>query len=207
MRNLMYSASKEWTDKFKGQHIEGKPDIIARLLLICKYILSKDVCKKGEDISILVDKNSRVYVFDNDDYFYSFAFPLSIHEESDGGKSLFYQGIPLSSAMLNFLSSQIADKNRFPTKINFSEASEYSLKPQEAKDILAGLMMFDSGYVRYENDPVRASKNHPQFHLDWFYENISQAKTGLRTKIDKKQFIELLSIEKACWKLIPAKEK
>ena len=73
-------------------------------------------------------------------------------------------------------------------------------------ELLKGLLMFEDGYVRFDNDPeeYNRAKNegrehtHPENHIDVFYNNGNTFKLGLKRKSTPDEFIDYFDSETNC---------
>ncbi len=212
MKELYYSASKEWERKFASNPVRNKYDLIGRVLEVSKYIISRKEIDKNGNVGILVSKNSRVYVFESCAYFYSFCFPFAIRleEKDQSANKLSYPGGEVTSTLIHALSIVLnsgASNNSFVLTDSAEEISALGLTVKEIEPLWLFLLTFDPGYVRYERDPEHEASNHPLYHLDWNYDNRCEVKTGLNVALTQKDFIEILSIDLPCWFLSKIKKK
>lgn len=203
MKNLSYLKSKEWEAKFSNP-VRDKYDLIARLMEISKYVISREPVESDGKVEILVAKNSRVYVFDNDGYFYSFCFPFSIHlkDGPQGENRLFYYGGEVTSLLVHCVTLilKLRDEQKFFHLADTAdEIAQLGVSVDDIEPLWVYLLTFDSGYVRYEKDSEHEGPNHPLYHLDWYYDGACEVKTGLKTPLTKKGFAEILSVDSPCW--------
>ena len=58
--------------------------------------------------------------------------------------------------------------------------------------IINELLIFDFGYLRFDNDPKHQGDNHPIYHIDSHLDNRATYKLGLHSALDISKFLNLL---------------
>lgn len=203
--------------------IRGKEDIIKVLLLSIKNLLinynNKDE-GKGEVI-INIDKSSRIYfvckqVGELPSKYYSFVFPFSLQEESEGKfivrcrTSLEKIDSELIDQLLNlvdkgwFSDGNINSDNIDKFACDFLEAIDdyYIIKGINTEEknnntyvahwsIIKTLLTFEPSYVRYDYDPkYEDGDKHPLHHLDVHYTSNGTFKLGFDSSINIKERLD-----------------
>lgn len=63
--------------------------------------------------------------------------------------------------------------------------------------IINEFLIFDFGYLRFDNDPKHQAANHPIYHVDSHLDNRATYKFGLHNSLDIPQFLDLLDNSKS----------
>lgn len=186
--------------------IRDKHDIVELLMNSIKWMLLGNSVPAGEEkgqMLLLVSKMSRLFFFSNGKYF-SVLFPFSAVK--NGSQFTFFtaDGLELdhkiTSDVIGVVRSQEdrihRDIYQFADKvIEFNDAENLFWL------LIRDMFQFEDGYIRYDHDPVRQSKNdntHPLDHLDVFYSRGATFKVGLEKKIPEIHLIDILNTDTDC---------
>lgn len=187
--------------------IRNKADLIKVLMRAIKILLVQkvtDVPKPEGEIRLIVSKMSRVFFFSKDKYF-SINFPFSVGKTDDGDFELFFYTQHISdigSKITSDVLALIADTEKFSANdalefvepILDLEASEKNIWP-----FCLELFMYDDGYIRYDYDEKNEKAGlHPLNHYDVFYTSKTTFKIGLKERLEKKRFIDLVDTQTDC---------
>lgn len=197
---------------FPKERIKTKIQVINILLEASRYILLNQKIRKRDssgEIKLVIDKMSRLF-FTSDSKSYSIAFPFSIYEFEGNIKLSFKNNINVNAYLISQTKSAI-NCNSFNDNcvLGFADSLDDLQNQDEEEDLwffLRELMIYEDGYVRYDNDPIgfkEASEKgvphkHPLDHYDLFYSNSATFKIGLNQGITTNQFIDLLNRETDC---------
>ncbi len=189
-----------------------KKDFIFLILdtLRAIYIDAIKENKRG-DIVIKIDKMSRIFYFFDDKYF-SIVFPFCLEEKDEKGSDLsIYDNIlelEIDNRMISLLQNMLEEIDFENTGIEEMIDKMYFDKDEEGYDyveiencwkIILRLFSMELGYIRYDYDIVHENgPAHPLNHLDVNYSDKGTYKLGLKEKIKKNEFIDLLDITTDC---------
>ena len=194
--------------------IRKKEDIIVLLLESMKMFLVGNIIdnkdSKGKVI-IRVDKMSRI-IFEIKDKYFSFNFPFNLENRE---LIKFYDsgiGIDIDNKVVSILLGIFNDeliKNDSLEEIYYELAYIEGIPEIEnVWRLVRKLMLFESGYLRYDYDLDRANgKLHPIHHFDICFSSGNSFKVGLDDKIDIDEFIDILDIQTECYYLGKNKNK
>lgn len=191
--------------------IRTKEDIVILLIESMKIFLIGDTMPvtdiKGK-IIIKVDKMSRI-VFEIENKYFSFNFPFNIENIYNDEHITFYDidtGLYLNNKNLSLI-LRIFNEDRMKKdsledlylELADIEDLEYM---EDILNVVKKLMLFESGYIRYDYDPdpTRVNKyTHPLYHFDVYYSSNNSIKLGLRNELKVEEFIDLLDIKTNCY--------
>lgn len=188
--------------------IRKKEDIIVLLLESIKvFLVGNIICdedSKGK-VVIRVDKMSRI-IFEIKDKYFSFNFPFNVEK---GNLTKFYDsniGIDIDSKVVSILLGIFNDeiiKNDSLEEIYYELAYIEGIPEIEnVWRLVRKLMLFESGYLRYDCDLERANGTlHPIHHFDIYFSSGNSFKVGLDDKINIDEFIDILDIQTNCYYL------
>lgn len=189
--------------------IREKEDIIVLLLETIKMFLVgniiKDDQRKGKVI-LKIDKMSRV-IFEIKDKYISFNFPFSIEtRESEDEYFRIYDsniGIDIDnkivSIILGLISQNILSKDSLEELYYELSYTENVYDLDTIWNLLRKLILFESGYLRYDYDPVHENGTmHPLNHFDFYFSSGNTLKVGLDSKITIEDFISILDVQTEC---------
>jgi hypothetical protein len=197
---------------FPKERIKTKIQIINILLEASRYILSNPKLKRKSssgEIKLVVDKMSRLF-FTSDKKSYSIVFPFNLYEHHDEINFSYKSNIKVNPYLIAQAKSVI-NCNSFDDNciLGFADSLDDIRNQDDDDDLwffLRELMLYEDGYIRYDNDPIGYQEakdrgtphKHPLNHYDLFYTNGATFKIGLEKGISTKQFIDLLNRETNC---------
>ena len=204
---------------FPKKLIKNKVQLIQILLeFIRQFLLIPDKKPTKKNlvgiyyVELRIDKISRVFFFSEKKY-YTIHFPFNCSIQDDSSLEITYQGyrniIPIESGIISGVMEILKNE-----EFNSSSASDFfkPIRDIESKiddniwELLKGLLMFEDGYMRFDNDPeeYKRAKNegrehtHPENHIDIFYNNGNTFKLGLKRKSTPDEFIDYFDSKKDC---------
>lgn len=194
--------------------IREKNDIIHLLLitlnsiLIGRYKKNRSSRLDVDYVEISIDKHSRIFVF-LEKKAYSFNFPFSVREVND--ESLVFFGsyridnICLAALQSVFYSYDFKELNleQLYEKAEMA-VLDFDLKDidlMHMKNIINELIIFEPGYIRYDDDDERIKTNHPRYHIDICYSD--QVTYKLETvSLTPNNLKEIMDRRKKPWRLV-----
>ncbi len=217
MKCFLYNLNKTDVDIFfPNELIKSKIQIIKILLefvrgslLYRETIEERDI--KSPYVKLIIDKKSRIFFFSEKKY-YTIHFPFSCSKQDDGSLEITYQGyrniIPIKSEIISKVMEILNDEQfNSVSALDFIEPiDKIESEIDYIWELLKGLLMFEDGYVRFDNDPeeYNRAKNegrehtHPENHIDIFYNNGNTLKLGLKGKSTPDEFIDYFDSKKDC---------
>lgn len=194
--------------------IRTKNDLLKLLAHTIKFLIlhpTPDTATVAEDRKLIlyVDKMSRLF-FCVEDKIFSFRFPFSIKVNSEDNsisiefKDYFKFDNIISSWLLaifeqeDFFNGTLDNVNeRILWEI--IENNWENIDLDVACKLVKYLMLFESGYLRYDHDEEREKGGmHPEHHLDIFFSSSSTMKLGLKNSVKSEWFIDLVNINTEC---------
>lgn len=198
--------------------VRSKFDLIRILIECIKYMsvnIFLDYSKTVEQpfFVLYISKMSRLIVV-LEYKIYSFRFPYTVIEDeskrtltfNDRNTNTEINGLSTSIIMSFINSSNTESIDNY--NVLFSDILEEVLcdfKQDLLEDkpiwcsILNELLMFESGYIRYDYDTQNENERiHPKCHIDVFYSNGNSCKIGLKQEIGVDWFIDFMDISTAC---------
>lgn len=175
--------------------IRERKDLITILLETVRLIIYNiqiPLEKSCGKIILYTEKTSRL-VYISDIKYFSINFPFFINN-SDGCLIYDRNGVEIDSRIISKMMELISNNNIFSSK-NFSsffDAMETIYDEKNIWECFFNLLTFEEGYIRFDNDIDHVATNHPQHHIDLFYEENNKIKFGLYDKIDSSSFHNLL---------------
>ena len=217
MKCFLYNLNKTDVDIFfPNELIKRKIQIIKILLEFVRGILlyretieERDI--KSPYVKLIIDKKSRIFFFSEKKY-YTIHFPFSCSKQDDGSLEITYQGyrniIPIKSEIISKVMEILNDEQfNSVSALDFIEPiDKMESEIDYIWELLKGLLMFEDGYVRFDNDSeeYNRAKNegrehtHPENHIDVFYNNGNTFKLGLKRKSTPDEFIDYFDPKKDC---------
>ena len=217
MKCFLYNLNKTDVDIFfPNELIKRKIQIIKILLEFVRGILlyretieERDI--KSPYVKLIIDKKSRIFFFSEKKY-YTIHFPFSCSKQDDGSLEITYQGyrniIPIKSEIISKVMEILNDEQfNSVSALDFIEPiDKMESEIDYIWELLKGLLMFEDGYVRFDNDSeeYNRAKNegrehtHPENHIDVFYNNGNTFKLGLKRKSTPDEFIDYFDSKKDC---------
>ena len=194
--------------------IRDKGDIIKLLINILRYlnfnkpIELANLTIEADDNKILliihIDKMSRLFIVEkNKIHSFQFPFKISISQDSCNIK---YNDTIIDSATISLFSAVFSTFKEYTPLEEildkyWNAISDLGVDAQEAKSIetlITYLLTFETGYLRYDYDEIRGNEMHPVNHFDFYYSSNNTFKIGLTDRIEYRQLIEILDINKKC---------
>lgn len=197
--------------------IRSRGQIIRMVIGIARYLIvnAPQLADKGKVensseniwLQIYVDKMSRVFISEGEKI-HSFYFPfklitnekLQIFSES---------GIEITSATCTILEAALYKlfkkdtitieevlEDYWDVAIEFDIPSEENCKYGE---LIAFLLSFEVGYLRFDHDPKNATEKHPCDHLDINYTEGGTYKIGLNKWLTAEELISVLDEKSNCY--------
>lgn len=190
--------------------IRKKEDLSILLLETIKAILVgnivSDIDSKGKVI-LNINKMSRL-IFNTKNKYFSFNFPFSIEKVSTDKVRIYDSNfcididsqivaILLSLFREDILTQKSLDELYDELDNKQAEIEEYDI--DSAWLLLKKIIMFESGYLRYDYDEEHQNGLlHPLNHLDMYYSSNNTFKIGLEKKITIEKFIDILDVDTDC---------
>lgn len=216
MKCFLYNLNKTDVDIFfPNELIKSKIQIIKILLEFVRGILlyretieERDI--KSPYVKLIIDKKSRIFFFNKKKY-YTIHFPFNCLIQ-EGSLEITYQGyrniIPIKSEIISKVIEILNDEQfNSVSALDFIEPiDKMESEIDYIWELLKGLLMFEDGYVRFDNDSeeYNRAKNegrehtHPENHIDVFYNNGNTFKLGLKRKSTPDEFIDYFDPKKDC---------
>ena len=215
MKSFLYNLNKTDVDIFfPKERIKKKIQIIKVLLEFIRVFLlvSNRSPIERNDIEIpyaelIIDKRSRIFFFSEKKY-YTIHFPFSCSKQDDDSLEITYQGYRIESVIISKVMEILNDEQfNSVSALDFIEPiDKIESEIDYIWELLKGLLMFEDGYVRFDNDPEEYNRAkdkggehiHPENHIDVFYNNGNTFKLGLKGKLTPDEFIDYLDSETNC---------
>ena len=183
--------------------IRGVLDIITLLVETLKYMLwQKPSVSTDCSLKVVVSKMNRIFYIQENKMF---SITMPFYTKRIGERiSFWYSDMEINSKLLSvitqILQSLKDDANSILQWEQYLE--DFEIEQDEGyllERIIQKLIFTEYGYIRYENDEVRANGViHPQYHLDINSSNQCTYKIGLDSNIESQWFEDLLDITKPC---------
>lgn len=214
MKKYEFNLTKSEINKFLAP-IRNKKKFLEILMDTLKYMSVYPELKleiEDEEIEgkiiLVIDKMKRLFYF-SEEKFFSIVFPFSIKEEEDKLK-FSYIGMDEIDNRVTSQVIRILKCDEFNSNCSFDFMGPIYEVDEKSDELFWSffkeLLLIETGYIRYDIDPVNYKKylargeedKHPEHHYDIFYSSSSTFKVGLKEKITKENFIELLNINSEC---------
>lgn len=193
--------------------IRKKEDVIILLLETVKMfstgIVIPDSERKGKVI-LKIDKMSRLF-FEIENKCFSFNFPFSIKESTEKEIIVYDCILDISldakiiSIFLSIFSAKVLDKESLED-IFFELLEVEDLVSNKISNrnivwkILEKLMLFESGYLRYDYDlEYENGLMHPINHLDICFSSGNTFKIGLHDNYNIERLVDIMDIQTECY--------
>lgn len=192
-----------------SKHIRSKEDLVILLIESMKVFLIGDIITESDikgKVMIKIDKMSRI-IFEIENKYFSFNFPFGVGSRSDHESITFYDidtRLDLNSKNLSIILSIFNEgvmKNNsledIYIELLYMEDIEYK---EDILKVVKKLMLFESGYIRYDYDSEHADGHiHPLYHFDVYYSSNNSIKLGLRNELKIEEFVDLLDVKTNCY--------
>lgn len=205
MKKLVFELKKAFYDKSIQENIIGRKDILLVVLEACRYMMHNEQVPNATNKLILVVNEMNRLFFCSDEKMFSVMFPFHVNEYPLVRFDL--DNIPIDSKVLSTLIQYIESK-----EFSSDDALDFitpigDIQEQSNADfwkIVRHLLLYDIGYVRYDDDPEgfkKASKagrpkQHPRYHYDVNLDSQATFKLGMSKKITSDKFIDMLDNKK-----------
>lgn len=209
MKEFKVKMTKRLAD-LATNHIRTKNHVIMLLLEAIPILTYGETVERTTDESMIlrIDKMKRIFfVFEKK--IFSFNFPFNVEEVIEGEENLVIYD-PITNLEINAKNYAVL-KTAFEEIFNEKEnqgildldtdlmqiMESFEMKPNKdlVWEILKKLLVFESGYLRYDFDEEHEDgKLHPLNHLDINYSSDGTYKIGLNNTIDSETFIDILDI-------------
>jgi hypothetical protein len=181
MKEMVFYLTPVSKSKF-FKPIRERKDVITILLESLRLIIYNNSIKHEKScgkIILYIEKTSRlVYISENKCF--SINFPFFI-DNSDNFLIYDRNGVEIDSRIISKIMELISDNNIFNAKSfsSFFDAMETIYEEENIWKCFFNLLTFEEGYIRFDNDTNHIETNHPQYHIDLFYEENNKIKFGL----------------------------
>lgn len=192
--------------------IRKKEDIIVLLLETIKMFLVGNIIEESEKkgrVILKIDKMSRM-IFEIEDKYFSFNFPFFIEKRELNDEEIrIYDstiGIELDSKTVSIILGIFNEKIlRNDSLEDICIELAYTEEISEIDCIwklLRKLLLFESGYLRYDYDPKYENGSiHPLNHFDIYFSSGNTFKIGMEDKMTMEYFIDILDLQTDCYYL------
>ena len=205
MKKLVFELKNALYDRSIQKVIIERKDILLVVLEACRYMMhNEQVHNTTNKIILVVNEMNRLF-FCSDEKMFSVMFPFHVNEYPLVRFDL--DNIPIDSKVLSSLIQYIESK-----EFSSDDALDFitpigDIQEQSNADfwkIVRHLLLYDIGYVRYDDDPEgfkKASKDgkpkqHPRYHYDINLDSQATFKLGLSQKMTSDKFIDMLDNKK-----------
>lgn len=193
--------------------IRKKEDIIGLLINTIKVLVSMPAvserdCRQANKIILFVDKMSRLF-YCMEDKIFTINFPFFVSEsETAEPLTIRYHHVEIDSYLSSLIISIFADDDTYA--IPMDNMKEFVFQhmvendwddadPDDVCEIIKKLVIFETGYLRYDHDEENANgRLHPEDHIDFCYESSNEIKIGVDTSVDYKWIIDLTNVNTEC---------
>lgn len=192
--------------------VRKKQDNIALILDILNILMiGEEQDRIKGKIVIKLDKMSRLFCFLEEKYF-SMVFPFDIEQRTGNENVYIIYDTILDMEIDNRI---VVLLERMLDRIDFAknsvdeiienaylDVSEEEYTEREISNcfgLMLRLLSMELGYIRYDYDPEHANGDlHPLHHLDINYSSRGTYKLGIKKKMEKDEFVDLLDIKTDC---------
>jgi len=194
---------------FPPNRVKSKLQVLNILLETIRYCLSynlDEIHSSQGKIVLIVDKMSRIF-FSSENKSYSISFPFLSLQDKEGIRFSF-ENIDLDAYLVSNLIGVITNEGFMDGSSLelFESLVDFEKENEQIWCILRELLLYEDGYIRYDNDIIgfnKAKENgyehrHPLNHFDFFYTNRATFKLGSETIIGIDEFIDILNIKTDC---------
>lgn len=205
MKKLVFELKNALYDRSIQKVIIERKDILLVVLEACRYMMhNEQVHNTTNKIILVVNEMNRLF-FCSDEKMFSVMFPFHVNEYPLVRFDL--DNIPIDSKVLSSLIQYIESK-----EFSSDDALDFitpigDIQEQSNADfwkIVRHLLLYDIGYVRYDDDPEgfkKASKDgkpkqHPRYHYDINLDSQATFKLGLSKKMTSDKFIDMFDNKK-----------
>ena len=184
--------------------IRTKPDVIDLLMRLVKVMslgMNAPTNQSVASVVLTVSKMSRLFLVSPNKIF-SINFPFRVEEEAGVLRFQSHAHKNVDSRATSNILALLANQDLLSSFeiLHFAEPIlDASTNDSDIWALFRELLLFEDGYIRYDNDLERQNGHrHPLHHLDIFYSNSSTFKLGLHSGISSGDFEDLLDTETDC---------
>ena len=205
MKKLVFELKNALYYRSIQEDIIQRKDILLVVLEACRYMMHNEQVPNATNKLILVVNEMNRLFFCSDEKMFSVMFPFHVNEYPLVRFDL--DNIPIDSKVLSTLIQFIGSK-----EYSSDDALDFitpigNIQEQNNADfwkIVRHLLLYDIGYVRYDDDPEgfkKASKagrpkKHPRYHYDVNLDSQATFKLGVFKKVTSDKFIDILDNKK-----------
>lgn len=205
MKKLVFELKDVLYDMAIQEDIIERKDVLMVVLEACRYMMHNQQVPNATNKFILVVNEMNRLFFCSDGKMFSVMFPFHVNEYPSVRFDL--ENIPIDSKVLSTLVQLINSKDfssvdALDFVLPIGDIQEHSIV--DIWKIVKHLLMYDMGYVRYDDDPEgfkKASnagkpKQHPRYHYDVNLDSQATFKLGISKKLTSDKFIDMLDNKK-----------
>lgn len=205
MKKLVFELKGILYDKSIKEDIIERKDVLLVVLEACRYMMHNEQVPNATNKLILVVNEMNRLFFCSEWKMFSVMFPFHVNEYPSVRFDL--ENIPIDSKVLSTLiqfieSKEFCSDDALDFIIPIGDIQEHS--NADFWKIFRHLLMYDIGYIRYDDDPEgfkKASKagrpkQHPRYHYDVNLDSQATFKLGLSQKLTSGKFMDLLDNKK-----------
>jgi hypothetical protein len=204
-KEYFFNFSEAYLEKFfPKRRIKSKAEIIEILMETIRYmLLNPEILEENSAGTIIlrIDKMSRLFFISKYKY-YSIIFPFFVVFQENKYNFSFKNMIEIDTFLIsNIISIIKCDDFKANCSLDFvSPICDYEDNCDENFWLfLRELLLMEDGYIRYDYDENNQDEHsHPLNHYDIFYSNSTTFKIGLKDRLSKEEFIDLLNVNTNC---------
>lgn len=205
MKKLVFELKDVLYEESIQEDIIERKDVLLVVLEACRYMMHNDQVPNATNKLILVVNEMNRLFFCSNRKMFSVMFPFHVNEYPSVRFDL--ENIPIDSKVLSTLIQFIGSK-----EFSSDDAMDFiipigDIQEQSNADfwkIVRHLLIYDIGYIRYDDDPERFKKaskagrpkQHPRYHYDVNLDSQATFKLGISKKITSEKFIDMLDNKK-----------
>lgn len=209
MKNTIEVPFGVYYDEQFGRPIRTRQDIVGFILKVVSVMLIRQMGEARGVLWIRKEKMNRVFCFMKEKYF-STVFPFEIETGNEGSYKVYdpisdteidERSIVLMERMLNRIDFEGKSIDTIIEDAYFDVAEEGYMSDEVNRcfGLILRLLAMELGYIRYDYDPKHIKeKTHPLHHLDINYSSVGTYKLGLRRRIRREEFVDMLDVKTEC---------
>ena len=190
--------------------IRKQQDGVLLILDILNLLLIRESINDDKGtIMIIVDKMHRLFCFADNKYF-SIVFPFEVEITPDKDYRIYDSvlNMEINSRLISLMERMLSQINLTENTIDeiienaYFDVSEEEYTEMEVSNcfnLILRLLSMELGYIRYDYDPEHENGSiHPLHHFDVNYSSKGTYKLGVKRKMKKEEFVDLLDIRTEC---------
>ena len=198
-------------DRRFSASIKKQEDYARVLIEITRKLLSNsDAIEENQCtfpyLKLVIDKQSRVYVFLSDAKFYSFAYGCQVEIEHDSSNVLsIYTKTGVKCTLENLSNAlSVISSIKCDSIIDiYMSRDDEDIQNDDAYRLLEYFWAKEPGYIRYDYDIKNANGHkHPLNHFDVNILKYGQYKLGAHEKMTPQMFEDIINCESDCHYII-----